>query len=157
MVGSYRFMSFIPFHWENKEVDDEYIFCWLFHKPHALNKGISGDVIASVTQSYTCPSPWMLDGTLEKYVHLCAMSLAAILVRIPFPDGSYYHLIIFKPWFYFKQFTIVKGHHKVQYCWNQIVWVLGLWLGAFKNGHFWVIDRPYGEIHGKTTNPALKF
>ena len=37
----------------------------------------------------------MLDPALEKYLHLCAMSLATLPTSIPFPDGSYYHLIIF--------------------------------------------------------------
>ena len=75
----------------------------------------------------------MLDPALEKYLHLCAMSLATLPTSIPFPDGSYYHLIIFKSWFYFKQFTIVKGHLQVQHGWNQIFLVLGLWLGELKN------------------------
>lgn len=94
----------------------------------------SGDVSAFVAPSYTCPSTWMLDAVLEKNLHLCAMSLATMLASIPFPDGSYYYLIIFKPWFYFKQFTIVKGHLQVQHCWNQIFLVLGLWLEELTNG-----------------------
>lgn len=129
MLGSHRLMSFIFFHWENKEVDDLYISCQLFHKTHTLNTSIG----TSVAPSYTCSSTWMLDAALEEYLHLCTMSLAALPASIPFPDGSYYHLIIFKPWFYFKQFTIVKGHLQVWHYWNQIFLVLGLWLGEFKN------------------------
>ena len=57
----------------------------------------------------------MLDAALEKYLHPCAMSLTTLPTSTPFPDGSYYHLIIFKSWFYFKQFTIVRGHLQVQH------------------------------------------
>lgn len=133
MLGSHRFISFISFHWKNKEANDLYISCQLFHKPHAFNTSISGDAIASMAPSCTCPTTWRLDAALEKYLHLYAVSLARMLASIPFPDGRYYHLIIFKLWFYFKQFTIVKGHLQVQRCWNQIFLVLGPWLRGFKN------------------------
>lgn len=106
--------------------------------PHTTctEHNISGDADATVAPSYTSPSTGMSDAVLEKYLHLCAMNLAATLASIPFPDGSCYYLIIFKRWFYFKQFTIVKGHFQVQHCCNKIFLVLGLWLGEFKNGLF---------------------
>lgn len=106
--------------------------------PHTTcpEHSISGDAGTTAAPSYTSPSTWRSDVVLEKYLHLCAMNLATMLASIPFPDGSCYYLIIFKPWFYFKQFTIVKGHLQVQHCWNKIFLVLGLWLGEFKNGLF---------------------
>lgn len=110
MLNSYRFMSFTSFHWENKEVDDVYNPCQLLHKPHAMSIGISGDTAASVAPSYTCSSTWILNDVLEKDCTSVGMSLATVLGSIPFPDGSYYVPNYFKPWFYFKQFTIVKGH-----------------------------------------------
>ena len=150
MLGPQIFMLSIFFHGENQEVDGLYISCQLFHIPYALSTSITGDASASVAPSYTCPSTWMLD------VGCCSWKVFASLCYefgynascIPFPDGSYYYLIIFKLWFYFKRFTIVKGHFQVQHCWNQIFLVLGLWLGEFKNGLFRVIDRPYGKSHG---------
>lgn len=81
---------------EKTDMDDLAVCCQLPHKPHTW-RASREDARVSVAPTCTCPSTWLLEATLDKYLRVCALSPATMHANIPSPDGSYYHLIILSP------------------------------------------------------------